>query len=258
MTHSHALFLLVFLLAGGSQSAPSEKTPVFDARMYPVSEFHVSRRSYSHGEVTVQVIQAKAKEHIKEPRYCRAWFEIRKGPSLLKRLYYDDMEPVGFSYGIFVPREQPLSDYFVAVKEGDYDGRLLLVDKDGHVTNLPGGFYFLTADKRFLVGDYASDDEVMIVVDVAKREVVIDGREVRGIPEDLNWYRDSAGYFFTAPDESSKEWPPHEKKGYVYRLDPERRTVLGTPMNASQFARARKVAYDFDPRQKADCTSTPQ
>ena len=49
----------------------------------------------------------------------------------------DDIEPVGFSYGLFVPKRQPVPSYFVALKEGDYDGRLLL----------PGGFYFVTRGK---------------------------------------------------------------------------------------------------------------
>jgi hypothetical protein len=54
-----------------------------------------------------------------------------KGGQLLKRFYYRDINPGGSSFGLFLPKQQPSSDDFVAVKEGDYDGRLLLVDKDG-------------------------------------------------------------------------------------------------------------------------------
>ncbi len=258
MTGNSIALFLVFLFAGGSQTTPPEKTSGFDPKMYTASEYQVSQKDYVHGGITVRVIQVRTRDHIKEPHYCRAWLEVRKGDSLVKQLYYDEIDPAGFSYGIFVPNEQPLPEYFVAVKEGDYDGRLLLVAKDGQFTNLPGGFYFVTTDKRFLVGDYASDDNALIVVDIAKRQIVIDGRKDRKIPEDMNWYRDRAGYFFTVPDESSKKWPPREKTGRVYRLDLVHRTVVGTPMTASQLASAHKVSYDFDPRQKADCVSTPQ
>jgi hypothetical protein len=41
----------------------------------------------------------------------------------------------------------------VAVKEGDYDGRQLLVDKDGSTHDLLGGVFFLTEDRRFLVSE---------------------------------------------------------------------------------------------------------
>jgi hypothetical protein len=258
MTSNIIALFLVFIFADGSQTPPSKKTSAFDARMYPASEYQVSEKNYVHGRINVRIIQAKSKEHINEPHYCRAWFEVRNGNSLVKHLYYHDIEPVGFSYGIFVPNEQPLPDYFVAVKEGDYDGRLLMVAKDGQLTDLPSGFYFVTSDKRFLVGDYASDDNALIVVDIAKRQIVIDGRKDRKIPEDFRWYRDRAGYFFTVPDESNKKWPPREKTGRVYRLDLVHPAVVGTPMTASQLATAHKVSYDFDPRQKSDCISTPQ
>ena len=116
---------------------------------------------------------------------------------MVSRLYYADIEPVGFSFGIFVPKRQPLEGYFIAVKEGDYDGRLLLVGKNGTVTDFPGGFYFVTADKRFLVGEYATDGSPLVVMDVERHTAVIDGTKDSTIPEPFNYYRDSSGYFYT-------------------------------------------------------------
>jgi len=65
------------------------------------------------------------------PSDCRAWLEVRQGGRVLHQAYFDDIDAVGDDYGIFLPEHQPLADYFLAFKAGDYDPRLLLVGKDG-------------------------------------------------------------------------------------------------------------------------------
>jgi hypothetical protein len=204
------------------------------------------------------VIQAKRLHgSVQSPSYCRAWLEVWRSDHILKQIYYDDIEPVGFSYGIFVPRRQPLTDYFTAVKAGDYDGRLLLIGQDGSLADLPGGFYFVTADKRYLVGLHAMDSSSLVVVDVARRQLVIDGEKER-VPEIHSWHLDAAGYLFTEVDEGDNSEEPRELKDSVYRLDLEHRRVAKAQLTAAQMATARRVSWDFDPRELADCTATPQ
>jgi hypothetical protein len=256
MVRGGALCLVLACWASAQKGPP--KQPAFNPKAYAASRFKVTQQQFSHGDVTIRVVEVKSKEVQAEPHFCRAWLDVEKEGSLIRRFYYGDIEPVGFSYGIFVPKTQPLDDFFVAVKEGDYDGRLLLVAKDGSVSELPGGFYFLTSDKRFLVGDYATDDSALVVVDVALRRLVIDSRNDSTVPEILDWYHDPSGYFFNTKDDSYKGWPPRAQAGTVYRLDLTRRNVSKTSMGASELASAHKVTYDFDPRQKKDCTATPQ
>jgi hypothetical protein len=151
----------------------------------------------------VRILEArKVTPDASSPHACRAWFQVEKGNRLLRQLYDDDIDPSGFSHGIFLPKRQLLPDYFVAVKEGDYDGRLLLVAKNGTLKNLPGGFYFLTTDQNFVIGEYATDSSALIVVDVGRRQVIIDGSKRREIPAVKNWYQDHAGYFFTEAEYS--------------------------------------------------------
>src|SRR6266404_2667634 len=121
-TRRHLLPLLVALcFADGFQQAVAQQVQRFDPKAYPSGSFRISRHEYPHGEVTVRIIQAKRVGAFSSeaPSYCRAWLEVRSD-RLLKRVYYDDIEPLGFSYGIFVPKRQPLADFFLAVKEGDY------------------------------------------------------------------------------------------------------------------------------------------
>src|SRR5260221_4547774 len=183
-----ALLISALVLSGSAQQAPASKAPAFSRNSYPTNKFRVTENEYTHGEVSIRIAEVKNRGYALEPRQCRAWLEVTNGERLLKRIYYADIDPSGFSYGVFVPKHQPLENHFIAIKEGDYDGRLLLVGKDGTVSDLPGGLYFLTDDKRFLVGEYATDGSPLVVVDVAHARVVIDGSIDPKIPEPFNYY----------------------------------------------------------------------
>jgi len=257
MTSSRVLVLIVFLVLSARPYAAAQKVQAFNPKDYPSGTFQVTENHYTHGQVTVRILQAKkATPDASSPHACRAWFEVERENRLLNRLYYDDIDASGFSYGIFVPK--PLPDYIVAIKEGDYDGRLLLVAKDGTLANLPGGFYFLTNDQRFLVGEHATDSSGLVVVDVVRRQVVIDGGKSREIPPVENWYQDGVGYFFTEPEASDHGFPPREQQGFAYRLDLEHRKVVKAAITSRELAAARKISYDFDPRRNEDCTSKQQ
>jgi hypothetical protein len=249
---------LLLLLACVSQKASDIRVKWFDPGDYPAGVFRVSNREYAHGSVTVRIIEAKRiQESAIPPSYCSAWLEVRQGDRVLRQIHYDDIEPVGFSYGIFVPKRQQFADYFGAVKEGDYDGRLLLIGKDGTLSDLPGGFYFVTADKRHLIGLHAMDSDSLVVIDSALRQVVFNG-EKEGVPEVHSWYLDDAGYFFTEVDQRDGSQPPREVKGSAYRLDLERHIVLKVTMLAAHLAASRRISYDFDPQNMMDCSSDAQ
>lgn len=253
------LVLLPFLLTLGSlaQQTPTTKVVPFRPADYAAGKFQITRKDFPHGDVTIRVIEVKNLGYQTEPHTCRAWLQVERGNQLLKQLYYDDIDAVGFSYGIFVPKHQPSAEYFTAVKEGDYDGRLLLVSKDGTLADLPGGFYFLSEDKKYVIGEYAQDESTLMVVDLAQSSVIIDGRTMTNVPEIFQWYEDDAGYFFTETD-VSKSWPAPEKKGHAYRLDLEKRKITRINMPTAALAGAHKVPYDFDPRKLKDCTAEPQ
>jgi hypothetical protein len=76
----------------------------------------VTRKDFPHGDVTIRVIEVKNLGYTMAPDQCRAWLEVRKGSAVLKQFYYNDIEPVPDSYGIFAPKQQAADDYFAAVK----------------------------------------------------------------------------------------------------------------------------------------------
>jgi len=239
------LVFLLMLAATTAQVTVQQGGNAFRARDYPSGKFKVTQKTFTHGTVIIRVIQVKNLGYTMEPDTCRAWLEVRKGSQLLKRFYYGDFKPVGGSFGLLLLKQQPSPDYFVAVKEGDYDGRLLLVSKDGTTHDLPGGMFFLTEEKRYLVSEYESDLYALVVFDLQENKVVL---EARNLPEIGSWYKDDAGYFFME----------YGRPDHAERLDLQRGQLVKISISRADRSKARKVTYDFDFRNKLDCTSDLQ
>jgi len=241
------LITITAIAACGQEKPAHRATKPFHPKEYPAEKFQVTKNDYAFGDLTVRVIDVKNRGGIasSEPHFCSAWVEVLKSTQLLKRFYYGDIEPVGANYGAFVPKQQPSDDYFAVVKEGDYDGRLLLIDHEGKVVDLPGGFYFVTPDKKLLFSLYSSDSPGLAVFDLANHHVVLQ-------PKDLldpdKWYHDSKGYFFTDPD----------NPGSASRPDFRNHRFVSFKVSDSDLKKAIRVDYDFDPRKKKDCTSVRQ
>ena len=245
-----ALFVVVAATLIWGQLPPSKDKKPFDPKAYPSDRFRVSRKEYPFGKVTVRVINVKTLNprwndaSANMPNYCGAWVEVLKGSQLLKRFSYPDIEPVGFSFGAFVPRRQIVPDYFAVVKEGDYNGRLLLVNSEGGVVDLPGGFYFVSDDKRFLISEYASDEPGFTVFDLNVHRTRVQRNDL----DADDWYRDKVGYFFSEVN----------KPGHFDRLDLRNYSIVSIAVSEGDLRTVSKVQLDFDPRKKEDCLSTPQ
>ena len=247
------LLNLILAVAPQTASVPT----AFDPNAYGSADFRVSVHDYSHGSVGIRVAHAKRinSSAAIAPEYCRAWLEVRNGSSL-RQVYYDDIAPVGGYYGIFVPTTQPLKDYFIAVKEGDYDGRLLLVGRGGSITDLPGGPFFVTQDGRYLIGVHSVDGGTpIVVVDTATRQVILDGGPEGQTAVVNNWYLGSDGYFFMEPDESDSSVPQRDKDGVAYRLDLVHRKIVRVAVPRQVGASARRLPYQIRFQGTADCAS---
>jgi hypothetical protein len=256
MTYRSAFVMLMFVFMS-VQIASGQQSKRFDPKSYPAKSFQVSRHDYPFGNFIIRIIHAKRRYEFSAPppTYCRAWLEVRQGGSVMRQVYFDDIEPVGYYFGIFVPKHQPFEDYFVALKEGDYDGRLLLAGKDGSLTNIPGGSFFLTPDKRYLIGAHDSDYASLFVFDVSNRQLVIDGEKKR-LPAVGDWYLDRVGYFFTEDNETGQAPDPNQKTVPIDRLDLKHLKITKAAKTKAQLESDRKIDYLPWPKSH-DCTSEP-
>ncbi|MGA3346761.1 MAG: hypothetical protein ABSC76_18045 [Terracidiphilus sp.] len=249
-----ALLLIPLLIV--PQIASGQQSRRFNPNSYPAKSFRVTQHDYPLGDFTIRIINVRKpfKPDAPPPMYCRAWLQVRSGDTMLRQAYFDDIEPVGYYFGIFVPKHQPLEDYFLALKEGDYDGRLLLVGKDGSLTDIPGGTFSLTPDKRYLIGAHDSDYASMFVFDLRIRKLVIDGEKEK-LPAVADLYLDRVGYYFTEDDETGQSPDPSQKTVQIARLDLKHLKVTEDVKTKAQLESDRKMDHLTSWPMTHDCTS---
>ena len=224
---------------------------------YGAGEFGVTARTYPHGRLNIKVTQAKRLEPRPQeaPYACRAWLEVADGGRDTWQRSFDDISPAGFSYGLFVPRKPPSTRYFAVVKTGDNDGRLFLIDREtGAVTDLPGGFYFVTADGRHLFSEYAGETQDVVVFDLVAGKVVLDTRAsgTSLLPGGIyDWYYDGKRYFFTITRDEAGGVVAEDRRA-LYEVNLKHPGIDKVPPDFSKLHHKR---WDFDPRRFRDCVS---
>lgn len=249
-----ALIAAFHLVPSTGISAEPASRP-FVANDYPSEQFQVSATEIKNGNIKINIRQAKkTKDFEQSPHSCRAWLDVEKSANTIFSSYYDDIDAVGFSYGLFVPKAQPKSPYLAVVKNGDYNGRLFLLRSDGKVHDLLGGFYFFAKDKRYVFSEYASDTSGLRVFDLIAGEVVFSSEK---LPYIHQWYEKNGTYFFTETEWRDNSGRATEKAGTVHIFDFKLKKLVEKKVSRAYFEKAKVVEWDFDPRKYEDCTSTP-
>lgn len=246
---------LLFAIAA-FQAHPETPVSAIDPKAYPPEKFAVTQAAYPFGNLTVKVTQIKKKNPDGEqPRFCRAWLEAFKGDNLFKRVDYNDIDPQDGPYGIFLPPQQPSSRYVIALKEGGGDPRVLLMTHEGDFLDIPGGFYFVTADRHYLVTQTTADGGAVSVFDLVRGELLVDAQQV---PSIFAWRAGGPGdgYFFTEAGPSEDGVHPVEQQDHGYVLS-FRRGLRRIPMAPEEIKRGPKVKLEFDPRKFPNCGSAP-
>jgi hypothetical protein len=226
--------------------------PPVSGKQYDSRHHKLTVAEYKHGEATIRIAQLKRIGDFgdKLPYACRAWLQVLKGRHVAWQVHFDDIEPVGSSYGLFVPKVQP-HPFLAVVKNGDYAGRLYLIGKDGSVLESIGGLYILTSDGRYLISELLSDVSGIAVVDLAKSKVLFSVPETPYIQQ---WYQTGRTYFFTESEWlPSNRGQPTENPDKVYVLDVDHHRIRAQRSNLTTIQKARKVALTFDPREYVDC-----
>ena len=258
--HSWAAACALIILSAGAFGEDGTPFRPFEKGEYGAGDFAVTARTYSHGNVKVRLTQAKRTgSRPNEPPYaCRAWLEVEERENSIWRRYFDDISPAGFSYGLVVPQKKPSPKYLAVVKNGDFDGRLYLIDRDGAVFDLPGGFYFVSADGRYLFSEYAAETQEVVVFDLVTGKIVLDTKsdESCHLPGDIyDWYYDGKRYFFTiVKKEVNGKGMVVEDRRTLFEVKLTRPGIEKVPADFSGLFHKR---WDFDPRIFKDCSSDP-
>ncbi len=225
--------------------------PPFAPDRFPAGSFTVTSAEYAHGDVVVRVRQARpAGRPVLTKVFCSVSLEVRHRESGRETWRLEqDIEPVGGSYGLFVPDDQPLAGRWLVVKEGDYDGRLFVVARDGAVQDLPGGPLLVDRSLGVLFSESsgASESPGYVALDLRTGRVLDEGRDWAV----CGWYRKD-GTIVAQPCGEGDTGPA---KDVAYVWDARQRRMAKRAVRPSFFDGAAPVPYDFDPRGFADCVS---
>lgn len=218
----------------------SKKNVDYASRDYPDSLYQTTKTLINFGLVSVNVIEVKTLiQNNSHNFYCRTWMKIKKESKIIENLYFPDLEPVGGQYGLFIPKNQPSPKFFFIIINNDYDGRLLIINKEGKITETVGGYYFISNDKKYLFSEYYSDIGGLAVIDLKNGNIVYKNYNLPNIDK---WYFKNRQYYFITDERDS-----------VYIFDNNKNQLIVKKSQPKYFDKAKLIQFDFPIGNESDC-----
>ncbi len=155
------------------------------------------QKQYFLGDIEVQVYQIKGDG---KDFYCKSRLIIIKKGILLDSISFIP-EPVGGSYGISEGIE--VNNHLIFTKQGDYDGRTLIINKQGKLFNIIGGRNYVDKETGLLFSIYTSDLSGIAVFDLNSDSVLVTINEKSERPLTIHKY--SGSYYASCIDEQNDQ-----------------------------------------------------
>lgn len=113
----------------------------------------ISEKNFEFLSYTIKIIQYKRNKPVPEdyPHFCTSEIHIISNNAVINIIQFKDIEPVGWHFGVFLPKSQELKSHFILFKYGDYDCRTIIVDNNGKTHNLGGGDYSIYKNKYLIM-----------------------------------------------------------------------------------------------------------
>lgn len=241
------LILLSFI--GNSYAQRQSKFEAFNPSDYPTNKYQIKLDSASFFQFKIEIRQVKNKEvtNSKSDFFCRAWLSVTQGTKIIKQIYFPSIEPVGSCGGLFIPDKQPVKDYFIISKLGDYDGKIFILDKTGKVTEKRGGPFSISKDQHYLFSDFYSDQSGLTVFDLRKNLVLFsDTIEPTRLAE---WYFQDKKYFAEIWDAKANS----VNHTQIAIFDIKTNKLAITKVDTNYTKQANKLATYNDNRKIKDC-----
>jgi len=134
------------------------KSKPYNPKDYTVKHFKTETKTIQFDQLTVELIQVHIEDssHRDYP-FFSCWIHVSKEESLVSSISFYDIWGLGGTAGLFFPVKQHVTDALIICKQGDYDGRTVVVKKDGTVGYFPGGEAWVTENQKFLLSIHVAD-----------------------------------------------------------------------------------------------------
>ena len=170
--------------------------------------------------------------------FCRASIAVMKSGRLLETIHFDSLEAVGGGAGLFVAPNQEGKHFYIIHSAGGYDGRIVVIFRNGKVINAEGGPYFITRNGKYLFSEHASDIGGVTVINLRKKEVELVTTDV---PLAIEWYRRGGEICFIMRDIDTKLGDESKYKERLYVYDTKKKEFVEE--NGYEMESMKKIEY---------------
>ena len=230
------LFICILISTSSLQAQSlliTENGVTINGKSYSKNDFIIETQTFGLNSVTIKIAQITNKAIPNNDFYRRAIIQTMKNKRVVDELYFNDMDPVGSWGGICFNEYQPILNYVIGSKYGDYNGQIIIINKNGKIISKPGGNYFLTADKRFLISDWDSDLSGITIFDFEANKIVFSDK----IPvHHTKWYENN-GKFYTT------EWAKNVETNNIYEFNLNGFTFTKSDLSGDKIRRFKSVTY---------------
>lgn len=224
---------------------------------YATADFKTKIQSLPFNNLTIKLIKIYNKSDDNENAfYCRAWIKVIRNDSTIDSLYFDNMAAGKGCAGIYMDNRQPDPNHFILTKFGDFDGRTLIINKQGQIRNITGGKYFITRDKRYLFSIYESDLSGIAVFDFRYDKLTYSNN---ALPTKLtDWYFQE-GRYFSLDQEGEEEEVETENPNYnamfftIQYFDFVKRTMKTDKLNFENLREENAIELQPTFKRAPDC-----
>ena len=226
-------FILLTILFGlKGQSLQRLKNGVLiKGNQYLDRDFNIEIQTFDLDSVIVEIAQIVRKKFDGDNFNCKAIIQTRTKNRKIDELYFDNIEPVGSSYGICFTKNQTNKKYIIGSKYGDYEGLVIIINSNGKILRKSGGNYFVSEDKKYLVSDWYSDLTGITIFDLEKNMIVYS----KELPVSLSKWFENKGKYYAA------QWSENKEIDTIYTFDLTSFSLSRTNLSLSKLHQFQEV-----------------
>ena len=224
-------FLLVGLLLNGQSIEKLKNGVTIKGKQYSDKEYNIEFHTFALGSVTITIVQIFRKEFNGDDFNCKAIIQTTGKNKIIDELYFENIEPVGSSYGICFNKRQPNDNFLIGSKYGDYSGQLIIIDNKGKIIKESGGDYFISDNNRFIISDWYSDLSGITIFDFKTNKIVYSEE----LPVYLSKWYENAGKYYAA------EWDENKESDIIYEFNLDNFSLVKTGLNLDKLHQFKKV-----------------
>lgn len=226
-----SIVIVLFLIAPiPAQVVSDQKDFTTTEVRFPFSKYEIAIRHQSRTKPITTQEQWDTKVG---PTWCAAFLRILDNGTIIDRLDFPDINPLGWKAGLFLPVKQESPRHFIITKYGDYDCRTIIISDRGEMANLGGGSYRIF-QQRYLISprelpDTRSGGEFTIF-DLLQNKVLMsvdwddlcgnaDIQYSRSVDYIIKFYTNGPGLFAGIVSVYTKDWQVLDHTKYFYQID---------------------------------------